>query len=58
MILVRDNIVLPRNGRAEWEGTGGRLDADENSQECVAPEVREGQRPHLPGGASARRVGL
>lgn len=41
VILDRGRVVLLRNERAEWELPGGRLEAGETPQECVAREVLE-----------------
>lgn len=39
--LDRDRVVLPRNRRGEWELPGGKPEAGESPEECVAREVRE-----------------
>ncbi len=41
VILDRDKVVLLQNGRGEWELPGGRLEAGESPEECVAREVLE-----------------
>ena len=41
VILDGDRVVLLRNGRGEWELPGGRLEAGESPEGCVAREVRE-----------------
>ena len=41
MILDRRRVVLLRNERAQWELPGGRLEAGETPQQCVAREVEE-----------------
>ena len=41
VILDRDGFVLLRNGRDEWELPGGRLEAGESPEGCVAREVLE-----------------
>jgi len=41
-ILVRDGrVVLMRNPRDEWELPGGKLEADETPEGCVAREIAE-----------------
>ncbi len=39
--LDRDRVILLRNERGEWELPGGRLEAGESPEECVAREVLE-----------------
>ena len=39
VILDRDRVILLRYGRDEWELPGGRLEAGESPEECVAREV-------------------
>lgn len=41
MLLDHGRVVLLRNERAEWELPGGRMEAGETPQECVAREVLE-----------------
>lgn len=41
MILDRGRVVLLWNERAEWELPGGRLEAGETPQVCVAREFME-----------------
>ncbi len=41
VVVVGSEILLLRNERDEWELPGGRLEADESPEECVAREVRE-----------------
>ena len=41
VILDRGRAVLLRNERGEWELPGGRLEAGESPEECVAREVLE-----------------
>ncbi len=41
VILDGGRIVLLRNGRGEWRLPGGRLEAGESPEECVAREVLE-----------------
>lgn len=41
-IVVRDGcVVLMRNPRDEWELPGGKLEADETPEACVAREMAE-----------------
>lgn len=41
VILDGEKVVLLRSGRGEWELPGGRLEAGESPEECVAREIRE-----------------
>lgn len=41
VILDGFRVVLLRNERGEWELPGGRLEAGESPEECVAREIRE-----------------
>ena len=41
-VLLRDDrVVLVRNPRDEWELPGGKLEANETPEECVARELAE-----------------
>jgi len=41
-VVVRDGrVVLLKNERGEWELPGGKLEADESPEVCVAREIRE-----------------
>lgn len=41
VLLRRDKAVLLKNGREEWELPGGRLEAREAPEECLAREMNE-----------------
>ncbi len=41
VVSSRNGVLLARNDRDEWELPGGRLEAGETPEECVAREIEE-----------------
>lgn len=41
ILLDQDKLLLLRNPRGEWELPGGRLEADETPEVCLAREIDE-----------------
>ncbi len=41
VVIVDDQVPLLKNDRDEWELPGGKLDLDEQPEECVVREIKE-----------------